>query len=58
MSWSWKFLKSRTVWGGFMAMLAPLLQQPDLAMGDWIGFGAKILMLVGAREAVRDIGND
>jgi len=55
---SWKWLKSKTVWGGFLAMLAPLLQQPDLVLGDWFGFGAKILMLVGAREAVRNSGND
>jgi len=53
---SFKWLKSRTVWGGFLAMLAPMLQQPDLALGDWFGFAAKIVALIGAREAIRTSG--
>lgn len=48
-----KWLKSRFVWGGFLTILAPLLQQPDLGLTEALGFLGKLIAIIGAREAVR-----
>lgn len=52
---SWKWLKSRTVWGGFLAMLAPVLSAPELGLTEGLAFLGKLIMLVGAREAIRPL---